>query len=482
MTLSPTQSPNVEVAIIGGGFTGSMIAVNLLRLARERGQAPPSVALIEARDIAGPGLAYSTPDVSHLLNVPAGRMSALASDPDHFVRWCLGRELAVTGGTFVSRGVFGQYLQDILREHAASAPSFRVINGHAIDLQSATGDLQRSIGPWRLAIAPDRRSKATAELVAKRVVLALGNAPPCDFAWSRSLAPRTWIRDPWSADARRRVSELAVHDRVLIIGTGLTMMDLVLQLDSTGHRGSIAAISRRGLLSLPHRTLSKPYHRDRPGDLEFWPSTAIGYLRNLRRAVLEAAGKGVDWREVVTSIRQDTPALWKRLPLVEKQRFLRHLRPYWDTHRHRAAPEVAAKIDELMRSGRLTIRPARVVDAEQLAGGARLRIMPRGGRPDDVTTIDADVVINCTGPETSPAGADDPLVHKLISTGIARVDELALGLDSTPDYQVLTRSGKPAHGLLLVGPLQRPLHWECVAVPELRVHAHRAAELLLLSE
>ena len=166
--------------------------------------------------------------------------------------------------------------------------------------------------------------------------------------------PQPPLRDatPGRADAL----ETERDEPVLLLGTGLTMCDVALALRDADQRGAIVAISRRGLLPQPHRVSPKPPpHLDPPRSLETWEPTAAGLLRGLRDEVRRAAGAGIDWREVVTSIRHDTPALWQRLDDEERRRFLRHLRPYWETHRHRASPETAFAVEAMVGAGALRL-------------------------------------------------------------------------------------------------------------------------------
>ena len=239
----------------------------------------------------------------------------------------------------------------------------------------------------------------------------------------------------------------------------------------------MVAVSRRGLLPQAHRVSAKPPpHIDRPATIDEWPGTALGMLRGLRREVRERAGEGVDWREVVTSVRHDTPALWQRLDADERRRFLRHLRPYWETHRHRSSPETALAIEELVEAGRLEIVAGRIERLTEDAGAVAVTLRRR--RAAEPETIRVGKVINCTGPDTDLARVRDPLIAALRRDGLVRPDELGLGLDSDADGRLLTADGHASRRLFLVGPLRKGQLWENTAVPELRVEATRMAELL----
>ncbi len=238
------------------------------------------------------------------------------------------------------RSLYGAYLAHLLDDaEARSSSSLRRIAGQATWVEAQPD------GSARVGI------DGADPIVADRVVLAIGNFPPADPAISDPAFysdPR-YARDPWAADALD-----ADPDRpVLLVGTGLTMLDIALALRDRGHRAVIHAVSRHGLLPQPHRAASvAPPHYPRPTGLDGWPRTAVGLLRRLRAEVDTAAKAGIDWREVHTSLRSDTPALWMSLSQTEKERFLRHARPYWETHRHRSSPQTAAAIHELLAAGR----------------------------------------------------------------------------------------------------------------------------------
>ncbi len=205
-----------------------------------------------------------------------------------------------------------------------------------------------------------------------------------------------------------------------------------------------------------------------------WEPSALGLLRGLRDEVRRGAADGIDWREVVTSIRHDTPALWRRLDDDERRRFLRHLRPYWETHRHRSSPETAFAVEAMVAEGRLRLLTGRVTGYEEAPTGVTATYESRsgGGR------LEVGKVINCTGPNTNLAEVRDPLVQSLRERGTIRPDALGLGLDTDDDGRLIDADGRPSGRLSLAGPLRKGLLWEHTAVPELRVEAERLARRL----
>ena len=448
------------IVIIGAGFSGTAVAIHLLRTSPATVE---RVFLVERADRNVGGVAYQTPSASHTLNVPAGRMSAFEDDPDHFLRYVRLREPALTGGSFVPRRLYGEYLADTLEQarRESALPLIRV-SGEVVAIDDRPDAVVLTLDDGRL-------------LTADRALLAIGNYPPSDppvgdEAFFTSIR---YARDPWARDAL----EMDRREDVLLIGTGLTMCDVALALRDADHRGRMIAVSRRGLLPQAHRVSAKPPpHLDRPATIDEWPGTALGMLRGLRREVRERAGEGVDWREVVTSVRHDTPALWQRLDADERRRFLRHLRPYWETHRHRSSPETALAIEELVEAGRLEIVAGRIERLTEDAGAVAVTLRRR--RTAEPETIRVGKVINCTGPDTDLARVRDPLIAALRRDGLVRPDELGLGLDSDADGRLLAADGHASRRLFLVGPLRKGQLWENTAVPELRVEARRMAELL----
>ncbi len=420
------------------------------------------IYLVERAEGRVGGVAYRTPSASHTLNVPAGRMSAFEDDPDDFLRFVRRREPALTGGSFVPRRLYGAYLADRLDEarRASAVPLVRVA-GEAIGIEEGDEAVSLTLRDCR-------------SFEADRVVLAIGNFPPADPPGvdTRFATSIRYARDPWSDDAL----EVAREEDVLLIGTGLTMCDIALALRDADHRGRLLAISRRGLLPQPHRvSTSPPPHLDPPRGLADWPATALGMLRALRREVRERAAEHVDWREVVTSIRADTPALWGRLEADERRRFLERLRPYWETHRHRSSPETAFGVESLVAAGGLEVLVGRVERLVADVDGVTATVRRRGGAAE---ALRVGKVINCTGPDTDLSRVREPLVEALRNNGLVRPDPLGLGLDTDERGRLVDAGGRPSERLSLVGPLRKGRLWENTAVPELRVEARRMAELL----
>lgn len=451
-----------SIVIVGGGFSGTMVAVHLLR-----GAPDTSVTLVERTGQFGRGAAYGTACLDHVLNVPAARMSAYPDRPDHFFEWARARDPDVLGGSFVPRARYGAYIAEQLDEAERAAPGrLKRVCGQAVSAERNDRGFTVSVNTCAGAISTH---------IGDAMVLALGNYAPANppLADPSFYESSRYTRDPWAM-----APSGAHRGDVLLIGTGLTMLDIALELSKDPSVGAIHAISRRGLLPEPHRTPGKPAHYDPPASAGAWPATALGMLRGLRREVREAASRGVDWREVVTSIRPITQTLWKRLPMNERARFLSHIRPYWEVVRHRSAPAPFAALGRLIEAGRLTVHAGRLVELRDQANEVSVRFRPRAGGAGEIRTLRVARVINCTGPESDCRRIDDPMIQSLLRAGLIRPDPLGIGLGSDEHGALLDASGKASSRLWLAGPLLKATLWEATAVPELREHAQRLAERL----
>jgi len=454
------------IAIVGGGFSGTLTAVHLLR-----GEWPGGVrvVLINRSGPLARGVAYGTRSAAHVLNVPAARMSAFPHDEEHFLRFARGRDPRVAGGDFVPRSLYGDYLEWVLEEAvAAAAPGTRFTHrvARVVDARAAPE------GGAELVL---EEAGGRSVLAADRVVLAAGSYSPADPPVPDAAffaGDSRYVRDPWAPGALDGVDR---ERPILLVGTGLTMLDIAQELHGRGVAAPILALSRRGLLPRPHRSPAAP---PRPVELGAallaGPWTARRYLREVRRAV--AAHPDVDWRDVLASIRPVTPALWAALPLAERARFLRHLQPYWDVHRHRAAPEIFSAVEALLREGRLRIAAGRLLRLEAGRDGVTVRFRRRGERTAEEVKVGT--VVNCTGPSGNVAALGEPLFDTLLRQGVLTPCPLGLGIRTDSGYALVDREGVASDTFFHVGPLLKADHWESTAVPELRVHAARLAARL----
>jgi uncharacterized NAD(P)/FAD-binding protein YdhS len=450
-----------RVVVVGGGAAGTITAVHLMRAARGRRE----VILLDRDGKFGPGLAYATDDPLHLLNVPAERMGAVAGRPDHFHAWLGGRGSRIAGAEFLPRGLYGRYLAELLDEAAAAAvPGVRLHRrrGEAVSL-AQPGELS---GKLELSLAGGERIQADA------VVLAIGNLPGRDpVPVSEELATSgLYVRDPWAAGAL----DAARGDRsVLVIGTGLTMVDVALSLARDQRGPSVRAVSRHG--SVPRR------HRRDPTRIEPFPMPEeSGSLEPVVATVIEQVGRagerGRDWRDVLDSMRGATPDLWRSLRTTEKQRFMANLQRLWDVHRFRMPPDVADRFDALRAQGRLSIDSCSVVGLDPAADGIRASLRAVG--QDRAEEIEVDRVINCSGPGADVTRRAPRLVASLLAAGIGRPDALRLGLDVDREGRLIDSTGMPSEQIHVVGGLRKGVEWEATGITEIREQAANVARSL----
>jgi uncharacterized NAD(P)/FAD-binding protein YdhS len=452
-----TAAVGTRVAIIGSGFSGSLLAVQLLRRFLPGGR----VYLIEKNAKFGRGLAYATGNPNHLLNVRAGRMSAFADEPDHFVDWlrdyvkAKGDAEVPLGASdlFVPRRLYGAYIQDLLGNEiwqTGNGRNLYLVPDEAVALWQRPGGLSVQV-----------RSGRTYEVDV--AVLATGNFPHDDTA-------SHYYANPWSPQA---LANLEPEAPVLLIGTGLTMIDTVISLLDQAHQGPIHAVSRRGLL--PRRHGAAPPQPPLPL-AQIDCSSIAAMLHAVRRAVRSASDEENAWRSVVDALRPHTQQIWQSLSTVEKRRFLRHLRPWWEVHRHRMAPAVADVIEGAIHRRQLQLQAARVQAMAPDRQGVTVTLKKR--RTDLLENLRVARVIDCSGPQCDYARIDSPLVRDLISQGMARPDPLNLGLDVTTDSAVINRWGVPSRQVYALGPVTRGLFWEITSVPDIREQCWRVASLI----
>ncbi|MFA9201700.1 MAG: FAD/NAD(P)-binding protein [Cypionkella sp.] len=437
--------PARRVAIIGGGFSGAMAAVNL---ARFRG---PPATIIERAGVFGPGVAFGGRDRGQVLNVRAGNMSAYPDDPGHFERWLGSQGHAESG--FAKRTDYGRYLAREIETIGSAAP------GAIARIAQEAVSAQRHGGGWRV------RCSGGSAVEADVLILASGLAPPAtppELANAR-LPRGKWIADPWREDFTVADDPRAP---VLLIGTGLTMVDVAITLAEQRDAPPIHALSRRGLLPRAH---SAPAPTPRLAET---PNATLASLVSFTR---KAAGE-IGWRGAIDRLRPHTRAIWQRLDTAERKRFLRHLRPFWDVHRHRMAPELAERIEGLIADGALTVHAGRLENAVMDGGRIRVSWQVRGTAAR--VAFDFDRIVNCTGPAPLDGASAGPLIAGLLAEGHLVRDEMGLGVEVDAQSRALDASGRAQNDLFALGALTRGSFWEISAVPDIRVQAWDVARRL----
>jgi len=446
------------LAIVGGGFSGTVLAANLLRR-------PPSAAtdilLIERGPAVGRGVAYAAREFPYLLNVPAARLSADSEDALQFLHFVQRRMPDADGEDFLPRALYGDYLQDYLSRAERAAPAH-------VRLLRIAGEVRR--------VAPGSDCALMAEfadrppIVADRVILALGNPPPPLLPWAAAIRDHAAYRhDPWDLP-----KTLSAEHSVLIVGNGLTMADAAAFLtQDPGRAPALHTISRHGLVSLPQTAFRPSAVRSDGGAFLACADSLRRVLAMTRELTREVENRGGDWREVVTFVRHLAPDLWRRLPHPARRRFVRHLQAHWDVHRHRLPPQMAALIASLRRGGKLHVNAGRIDSAA--AAGEQLRVSWRPRGSGSTATLTVDLIVNATGPDYVLERSADPLLKSLCSAGLVSADALNLGLRTAGFGACVDSQGRPSEHLYYLGPMLRADHWEATAVTELRDHAEQLA-------
>ncbi|MGD0144946.1 MAG: FAD/NAD(P)-binding protein [Rhizomicrobium sp.] len=443
-----------SVVVVGGGFTGALFGLKLHR-------AHPGwrIVIVEPKRKLGRGVAYGACGPQHLLNVPVSRME-IGLTPG-FAQWLESRrsdmaEALVESGldlpsAYAPRRLFGDYMEERIGEALAAKTR--------TGLTAVRGEAVRLLTQGHGVLLTDGR-----EIKADFVVLAMGNLPPRPPG-----GPDPWlydtgyfVPDPWAADA---FDDIDPDEPVLLIGAGLTMVDIALRLAEEGHRGKMLAVSRRGLNPCTHRGGGAwaPFLHDKI------PAPPLALAKLIRAEIAKAQEQNIPWQRVFDAARPAVASVWNNWDDKSRRQFLRHLRVRWDIHRHRMAPRIGEELDSLLKSGRLEIVAGRLGGFREAGNQVEATLKLRGGGN---RVFRAGQVVNCTGPGNDFDKIAIPLVADLRERKLAKSDPLGVGLE-TDDCAVLDASGRPSTWLFALGPLTRPAWWEITAVPEINIQIDR---------
>ncbi|MDB5993408.1 MAG: pyridine nucleotide-disulfide oxidoreductase [Pseudomonas sp.] len=460
---------HADILIVGGGLSGTMLAAQLLRLPGKR-----SLLVIEPRAELGRGEAYSAVELGHTLNGNAARMSVDPDNADDLTQWLT--EYIAAGGwpesdeqhvpvseLFPPRGIFGLYVQQRLAE----AQAVGALNGSTVEhVRAEVVDLQVLDDSVRLSLSDGQR------LQGRHAVLATGMFPAARTPQTESSGLNAAALDPWDVAAMR---ELDPQATVLIIGSGLTMVDAVVSLEHAGHRGPIEVFSRHGLL--PH------VRRQPPAWVDFLAEdhslrTPRQLVRALRLQCGEAIAQGIDWQSPLDTVRAHIGRLWHQATDVQRRQFVRHVRPWWESHHHRSPPLSAQLVARLHGEGRLRIQAASFKGLEPVAsgGGVSIRIRRRGEA--ETVVVSGAALINSSGIEYDWRRVARPLPQQLLARGLVRPGPLALGIAAAVDGAVLGGDGQVASRLFAMGPPLRGMWWESTAVTDVASQAKALAARL----
>lgn len=446
-----------RVAVIGAGAAGALTALHLAREARRRAT-PVEVVLLDPAGHHVAGTAFGRAGDGHLLNVPVSGMSALPDQPDHFLDWLRAHDPLARPNDFAPRRTWSTYLAQTLERELAGPMTLRH-RATAITAVRATD------GGVRLLTVDG------APVDAEAAVIATG-LPPTHSGWAPAGLTRSkrYVADPWAAGALDRVAADEVD--VLLVGTGLTMVDVVVTLSRTALAGRVLhAVSRTG--ELPARHVATAVEPVLP-DTSEWGNSLPSILAGATAHIESVRRTNGDWRPAVDGLRYRVGSLWERLDAEQRAEFLRTHAGTWNRLRHCIPPPSAALLDRMCASGLLRLGADRVAAAEPVPGG-RLRVRLVGGN-----VLDVGWVIDCTGPPADLRDVGSPLVEDLLDPGTrptAVLSPLGLGLE-THRGRIRDASGA-ASPVWTLGALRRGELWESTAVPEIRRQAQALAADIL---
>ena len=421
----------IKIAIVGGGASGLLVALNLAR----KSQDSLHITIVEPRNVLGEGIAYSTQDEGHVLNVPAGRMSAFMDHPEHFMQW-----IGCDKNTFAPRRAYARYLQETLQSLDLSKINLRHIQDKAISVAQEGAE-------WKVVVAGGE------ELFANAVVLAIGHGESFQIPGvGTDLTSKRYLADPW------RLTVSAVDGHLIGIGTGLTFIDHALTHIRRNSTNTVTGISRNGLIPEAHLA-----HRADPLEV---PSIARENPEEMRRFIEEAD----DWRAAQDGIRHQLPDIWHRWSEQMKASFLDHDLRWWNVHRHRLAPEIAEEVRLAIDSGRIRVVKSGVSGVKEIDDGITVELSTG-------ESLKGDALVNCLGYRVA---GEESLIETLIASGLAQEGPLGLGVKTDyPRFNLLDGNGRPQENVFVIGPVLFGERFETTAIPELREQADLIAGQLL---
>jgi uncharacterized NAD(P)/FAD-binding protein YdhS len=440
---APSPREGRNVVIIGGGFSGAAVAYHLLR----RGDANLRITIVERGPYLGRGVAYGVDSSVFRLNVPASKMSIDPEKPDDFVKWARAEE---SPNAFLSRSLYGAYTVDRLAKTIrAGSSKLRMIRSDAIGVDAHGVHLN------------DGRV-----LPAEVVVLATGLAPRIAQQW---LAVDSRIIDAWDECG---LATLPQNGRLLILGAGLSALDVMSLLNARNFKGSVTILSRRGLLPRPHLEHAAPVRPLEEAIISDCPKDLRHMIRFVREVVREAMSRGETWQQGFDRLRPHVTSMWTRLSPKDRLRLVRSVRPYWDVLRHRAPADSLAIVDNWRGQNRVEVVAGRVNRCEPQADGLDVTIKSSGKRERHERY---DRIVRCIGPALEHSESDNPLICSLFDSGAAAHDPSGLGMVTDSVGRVVGRDGKPSERIYAIGALRRASDWETTAVPDISKHAARLA-------
>jgi uncharacterized NAD(P)/FAD-binding protein YdhS len=438
-----------RIVIIGGGLTGCSVAAQLCDAAKE----PLDIQIIEPRPLLGRGVAYSADDPDHRLNAPLIVHFLTPGKGDAFQKWFVEGDaldqdpdaLAPDGNIYARRQVFGSY---ITGEMAALSKDNKS-NSTITHVQAQVTDIQFQGNEYRLSL------KNQPTLSAERLVMATGNqAPNAPHPFKGQIEEHpAYFNSPWNLKRIRNIDSKA---KILIIGAGLTMSDLVATLVKQNHQGKITAISRNGFRPQTHAKPKEdgpprqPFENIMADKPDYYNGTLLEIFKDLRLKMAADMAAGGQWHWGFDGIRDCVWQIWPNFSDADKRSYLRHLRPWYDSHRFRLPPQTAQILDDSIERGLLNYQIGNIISAKDSAG--QLAVKMKLNSDDHPTELSFDAVINSTGPSLSPVAAANPIYRALLDNGLARPTKINIGFDVDLHCRAIQKDGTISNNFHIVGP------------------------------
>ena len=437
------------IAIIGGGYCGSMTAVNMLNQDKKNYK----ILLIEKNNLLARGLAYGVPDNNLLLNVPASNMSAIANKPDDFLNYCISLNSSYNKNSFVQRIIYGDYLEKTLNFAIKNNQnSIEIIKAEVIAIHNNKNNFIIEF-------------KNGTKQIVEKVVLALGHFEK----ELRTDVDKKFLVKPWDFF---EISKIKKEKSVVIMGTGHTAIDILFKLTADNNQRKVIMFSRHGLL--PHSHIFNKHPIQLETNLNFLKNinpTILSYFHALRAEIKKCKLNNIDWRDVLTELRSHTANIFQLLPDQEKSKFIKKILPYWSIHRHRLAPEAYSKLVQLIHSGQVKVFAGTLDELKVVNNMLKFKIR----KNEDMNEFTADILIDCSGPNYDIDKISHPLIKQLYQSDQIQPDSLKLGIKIDDNYHPINSKGQSNNNLFYVGPMLMAKYWEAIAVPELSQHVYKVA-------
>jgi uncharacterized NAD(P)/FAD-binding protein YdhS len=438
-----------SIAIIGGGISGTLTVLNFIKQSTKQ----LTILWFDAGNKFCRGLAYSTSVNEHLLNVRANNMSLFVDEPDHFVNWLKKYNPSYSPTDFVPRKIFGEYVQHVFNDLKKSNPlvTIQQIAREVISVDKSNNGFE---------------IKTETIYHAHNLVLALGNFLPAHphSASKQFITSENYFQNAFHDKIADQVKDKKI---ITIIGSGLTMIDLISSLSSFNYKEHIQIIS-------PHAYIPQAHFEDPlPAIAPFLQETTnynlIKLLGLVNKQLKQAAKDGFNSHSVIDAIRPYATNIWLQFSLKEKKQFLRHLRHKWGVARHRAPAQSLKKFNQLQVAGKLSILKGRIFEITEMPAGFEICYTDINQTRQKVST---ELIINCTGPQSDYSQIESPLIRYLIKNALISPDPIHYGLNAA-------KNGRISSNLYTLGSPLKGVLWESTAVPEIRLQAKELANEII---